>query len=351
MTLINRYIGIAVLGAIGVVLCVLISISTLFNLIEYLYRSDTSEGGLLQVLLGIPKNIYDMVPYAVLIGGFLGLGKLASQNELVVLRALGMTPYAMARLLFLLGVGLSVLLVLLDVWLVAPAEQYANRLHNASTATQDVNAGALNITGRILIKNEQNYLYLQQRAPHGLSLSYYQYDPAGLRQLIKAETLQQQSNGDWLLEDVVVTQFNDEKVITEHHNRMQIPSPLHQGSLQRFFLQPQLLSIVELYRHGRYLGDSGNSQRYRQIFWSRIAGICHLPFLLLFTMIVFLKTARFSSIGMYLVIGIVSGIVFFSAQTIVFSLGIVWGLPDAIGAILPSVFLGGGLSYYIYRMS
>ena len=124
----DRYIARNVLAAIVVVQFVLLGLDITIAYIDDLgdvQAGYTALDALLYLLMRTPWRFYQYAPVAVLIGALIGLGSMASSNELTVMRAAGRS---LARIVW--GVMKPVLLVVVVVLLVAEyvsprTEQYA----------------------------------------------------------------------------------------------------------------------------------------------------------------------------------------------------------------------------------
>lgn len=94
MVKLDRYIGSSVLIAILAVLGIILGLATLFAFIDEMGEiSDTYTLADVAsyVLLTAPRRLYDMLPMAALIGCLIGLGSLASNSELTIMRAAGVS--------------------------------------------------------------------------------------------------------------------------------------------------------------------------------------------------------------------------------------------------------------------
>ncbi|WP_376780158.1 LptF/LptG family permease, partial [Stutzerimonas nitrititolerans] len=90
----DRYIGIHVLLAILSVLGIIVGLALLFAFIDELGDVKGSYGlvdAARYVLFTTPSRIHEMLPMAALIGCLIGLGTLASNSELTVMRAAGVS--------------------------------------------------------------------------------------------------------------------------------------------------------------------------------------------------------------------------------------------------------------------
>lgn len=94
MVKLDRYIGKSVLVAILAVSGIILGLASLFAFIDEM-KSTSSSYTMLDVLsfvlLTAPRRLYEMLPVAALIGCLIGLGSLASNSELTIMRAAGVS--------------------------------------------------------------------------------------------------------------------------------------------------------------------------------------------------------------------------------------------------------------------
>lgn len=90
----DRYIGSSVFMAILAVLGIILGLASLFAFIDEMGSisdSYTVMDVFSFVLLTAPRRMYEMLPMAALIGCLIGLGSLASNSELTIMRAAGVS--------------------------------------------------------------------------------------------------------------------------------------------------------------------------------------------------------------------------------------------------------------------
>src|SRR5580704_6607337 len=115
MSVLDRYIVRAILGAVLLVVLVLLVLGALFVFIDQ--QDDIGTGhytalsAFWYTLLNLPQQAYELLPITALIGSLLGLGALARGSELVVIRATGVSVLRIAgaaaiAALILIGVEL-----------------------------------------------------------------------------------------------------------------------------------------------------------------------------------------------------------------------------------------------------
>ena len=101
MVKLDRYIGKSVFLAILAVTGIILGLASLFAFIDEV-KSVSDTYTIMDVfsfvMLTAPRRMYEMLPIAALIGCLIGLGSLASNSELTIMRAAGVsTGQARAR--------------------------------------------------------------------------------------------------------------------------------------------------------------------------------------------------------------------------------------------------------------
>ncbi|MEX1237194.1 MAG: LptF/LptG family permease, partial [Pseudomonadales bacterium] len=92
--LINTVGSMIVLAAVGIV--GILSIFTFLEQIEDLQNNYDVYAILMFCFYSMPRMFYESIPYAALIGCLSGLGLLAGNSELVVMRAAGVSTWAIS---------------------------------------------------------------------------------------------------------------------------------------------------------------------------------------------------------------------------------------------------------------
>jgi len=90
----DRYLLHSLLWAILGVLVILVGLDALSDLIDGLGDLSETYGFsdlLIYIALTLPRRVEEFVPYATLIGALFGLGKLASNSELTIVRTAGVS--------------------------------------------------------------------------------------------------------------------------------------------------------------------------------------------------------------------------------------------------------------------
>ncbi|MES9977889.1 MAG: LptF/LptG family permease, partial [Candidatus Thiodiazotropha sp. 6PLUC5] len=139
ITILDRYIGRAVLTGILAVLLLLLVLIGFFEVVaelEDVEHGYTTGMAYTYVFLGLPRYSYELFPVATLLGSLIGLGILANNSELMAMRAAGVSIPRIV--LSVLKAGLLVLcaVVWLGEYLAPQAEQQAQRMKMEALSDQ-----------------------------------------------------------------------------------------------------------------------------------------------------------------------------------------------------------------------
>lgn len=253
----DRYIARNVLAAIVVVQLVLLGLDLVIAFINDLKDVEGDYGAfdvLLYLGMRLPWRFYQYAPVAVLIGALIGLGSMASSNELTVMRAAGRS---LARILWgvMKPIGVVIVVVLLVAEFVSPrSEQFAE----AWRLEQMEGSGAvLTLRGGWQREGDAFYRFGAIRADDTvIDLTRYRFDGQRLEAATHAARARWE-NDRWVLEDVEVTRFLDQRTEAEHHNRLTWKTELTPAQLNRLLRDVESQAPSELWAYASYLSEQG----------------------------------------------------------------------------------------------
>ncbi|MDZ7749806.1 MAG: LptF/LptG family permease [Halofilum sp. (in: g-proteobacteria)] len=149
--LLTRYVVRAVVLGALLVLAVLVGLDVVFALVGELDDVGRGDYGLataaVYMALTVPGRLYEFFPAAVAIGGVLGLGTLAANSELTVMRAAGISTLRIMGMVMQGGIVLMAVIVLVGEGVAPAAQQTAERLRAAAIAGQSNMRGAQGLCG------------------------------------------------------------------------------------------------------------------------------------------------------------------------------------------------------------
>jgi len=346
MRQLDRYIGSTILLSCLTVLLLIVSLDSLFALIDYLSKDRyhfTMTTIAQYMLLTLPGRIYEFASLAMLVGCLTGLGFMASNSELTVMRAAGISTLRIL-LSVMRPVLLLVVLVALMGELVLPhSEQAGVALRAKAKGTADstinqwnvwhregdwyINAGAVDTDGTL----------------HGLTR--YRIDPE--RHLLAASyaRLGEYRSDGWDLKQVSTTYFEGDHTRTEHVASELWRIELRPELLQYLAMEPINMSVQGLLNYSDYLELQGiNAGRYRFAMWNKLLmPLAIFGLVLIATSFVF-GSMRSVTLGQRVMVGVIVGLLFKFSQDLLGPASLVFGFSPLIAALVPVLVcvLAGG---------
>lgn len=341
--ILDRYIARAAISGSLVALVVFVSLILIFSFVEEsgdISGDYTALIALLHVMLQAPQRAYESFPVATLIGSLMTLGGMAARSELVVMRAAGMSVLCIARSVAISGVLLALLAVALGEWVAPPAERLSIEVKTRAESGQ---VGALSRNG-FWARDGRRFVQVGT-APSAEQLedvSIYTFTGnRRLESIVSAAGARYAGEDGWELRDVIITRFRNGEVSRESLQRLDWESELRPTVLDVVVVDPEALSIAELWTYVDYLeSNTLESDRYRLAFWLKLATPIATITMLLLTIPLAFGSLRSVGAGQRIFIGVMIGIVFFLGNNLLNHLGLVYGLAPVVSALLPtSVFL------------
>ena len=176
------YIARAVVVNVMLVLLVLTMLASLITFVSelhYIGGPYTYFEAMRYTVYKIPGGMYDMFTVAVLLGALLGLGDLASHNELTVMRVAGVSVMRLGLSAMLGGVLLAFFCVVIGELLMPNTERTAED-RRAALVDQRTNVlGA----GGVWVKDGSSFVNVRTMSNRETAHGIYIYDVNGNRQL------------------------------------------------------------------------------------------------------------------------------------------------------------------------
>jgi len=349
-SLVDRYVGRSIAVSTVLVMTVLVGIFMLAVLVDELPDMGKGTYGLIDVLrytvLTQPRRLYEAFPAMLLIGSLMGLSLLARNSELVAMRAAGISSGRIIAAATKTGAIFVLLVVLLGEFVVPQAETLAQagRAMALAKAVQQQNMG-------VWLRDENAIVNFREALPDrslvGLNVLEFR-GPLDLERSLRARKART-VNDSWMLEDVEETVIRDQKILTKRYATLPWRSSLTTEVADVFTVNPEGLSAYQLYRYIDHLQRNAQDvRRYRLVFWQKIfTPVSALVLLFLAAPIVFRPT-RSGGLAQRLFVGVMLGLAFIIVNRSFGFLGILYGLPPLLGALLP-VLLFAAFALWMLR--
>ena len=353
MTLLDRYLARTVLIHTLLVMAVLMALMTLVTFIGQ--QDEIGQGhyevsdAFLFTMLSLPQQTYELLPIATLIGAILGLGALARDSELTVVRAAGVSIVRIAASAALAGVVVAALMWLLGEYLAPPADRYARQHKIFSKFSQVDIAGS----SSAWVRQGSWFINVRQQAADNLFGGVFVYELGAdrrLRLVGHAETASQNPAGRWLLSNYSETRFDSARVESRGRDLEEAGTQFNVDFLGLAVTEPKSLPLLDLYAYVRHLKANDLDTRAWEIaFWSRIARLVAAVMVCIFAVPFALGPLRSAGAGARTVLGIMAGVLFVLLTQTLENSGRVYELNPLLVAWGPTLLLAAIAAFAIRR--
>lgn len=350
MNIIDRYIGRAILEASLIALLVLLGMQSFIEFIGELSDIGTHNYGVLQALmyvpLQLPGDLYQFFPIAALVGVVMGLGRLASSSELIVMRAAGISILRILMAVFKIGIIMLVVVTLAGEWL-APHWQAAAEKRKIQALT-----GQSSLTQfGTWVRDGDNFIHINIINPDNSirGVMRYQFDNHRLLRASYAET-GQYKHGHWTFHNISESEINDQKIGSQHFAEQHWDITFNPRFLKMTTTDPNKISLPKLYQYIQYLKENAQSSNQVEFhFWKRIfQPLATLIMMGLGVPFVF-GPLRNATMGFRIVTGIGIGVAFYILNEFFGPFSMVYQFPPFWAALIPSLlFAVGGMVLLVF---
>lgn len=292
----------------------------------------------LYTLFKIPGSMYDMFTVAVLLGALLGLGELASQNELMVMRVAGLSVPRLGLAALRGGLVLAVGCVLLGEFVIPNTEQQAEDRRASLVYLRHSAFGR----GGVWAKDDGNFVNVAAMSDRNTARGVNIFNINAQRQLtsvISAESADF-DDGAARLNKVTGTRFGAEGSTVFDVPQQTWNTSLNPELISLFAVDTDSLSAYGLFNYIQYLRTNKlDDHRYVAAFWARVAKPVAVLVMLLLSLPFVFGPLRSSSTGQRLVAGMLVGIGFYVFNSMFMQSGVVFGLNPFFTAWFPTLLL------------
>jgi len=342
MSLLTSYLMRAILTSTVLVMLVLLALAGLFEFISQLEDTQGNYGvpqALLFAALRLPQLSFEMLPIAALIGSLLGLGSLANNSELVVMRTAGLSINRLAGMVAISGAVLMVFTGVIGEYIGPPLDYFARTMRDAGRYEQEDR----DIGNAAWVKDGPVILHLERINPEFEFGALYMFrfnEDNSLKSIARAENSGIDDSDNWILENVRETQFRDDGVQVVESTVAVESFDVNGELLGITLVKPVSLSARGLMSYIGYLRRNElSAERYEMELWSRISKTVTVVIMPVLALAFVFGSLRSSGSGSRLLIGVLLGLAYFLASEMIANSGQVFNLNPAIVTWLPSIAL------------
>ena len=299
------------------------------------------------VLWGAPQYLYEILPISALIGSVLGLGTLASNSELIVMRASGISLWRIVGWVVRSALALVVLSFVLSEWVIP----YTNE--QAKSAKSHRSVAALGEVKGYWTREGDRFIYIDYANAKGelSKLQVVDFDNTHhLKGVLNAEAGQFVRDGQWnihkALEMNVLPTGN--ATLTQ-----QAQAPLSLALQPKYVhmvtIDPEDLAPSQLISFMSYMHEySQVPKTYKLAFWQKVGAPFSLIALVIIACSFIFGPLRQQSMGFRLVIALFTGLGFFYLQDFLGYASLVYA-PSAAWFVFVPIFLMFAVGGYLLQ--
>lgn len=352
MRILDLYIGRVIASTTFLTLLVLVGVSGIIKFVEQMKSVGRGDYDLahaaLFVLFSVPRDVEIFFPMSALIGGLIGLGMLASNSELVVMQASGLSKLDIIKSVMKSAVVLILISMAIGEWAAPQGEANAREIR-----AQAISGGSLiSAKNGIWAKDSDLFVHIEEVEDTGKlnTLQIFKFNQdLQLTQWMSADTARFVDK-HWLLENVEITNLSGDTIRSSKQDNMEWVSSLTPDKLGVVTVKPESLSLRGLIEYLDYLkANQQDTSRYLLAFWRKVMQPITVAVMLLVALSFIFGPLRSVSMGARIIMGIVTGITFFLVNQMFGSISLVYQLPPVLGAVLPSVMFVLISVYFIRR--
>lgn len=342
MNLLSGYLMRVILTSTLIVMLVLLALAGLF---EFIGQLDATQGNygipeaLLFAILRLPQLSFEMLPIASLIGALLGLGSLANNSELVVMRTAGLSVVDLAGMVAVSGGVLMVITALVGEYIGPPLDYFARTMRDEARFEQedrDIGSAAWVKDGPVILHLER----INTEFEFGALYMFRFNEDNSLQSIARAENSGIDDADNWILENFRETRFAEDSVQVVESSVEVESFDLDAEMLGITLVKPVSLSARGLMSYISYLKRNGlDSQRYETELWSRVARTATVIVMPVLALAFVFGSLRSAGAGGRLMIGVLIGLAYFLASEMTANSGQVFNLNPALVTWLPSIAL------------
>lgn len=352
------YLGRQFLGTFLGVFLLFVVLIFMIDTVELMRRgaskADVSFPVVLDMaLLKLPHLTQEVLPFVALFGSMIAFWRLNRNNELVVIRSVGLSvwKFMMPALLvvFAIGVFKTAAFNPLAATLYGKYEELENRYLRRQASVLTVSR-----TGLWLRQNHgtgQSVVHASSVSKDGRELSkvtmFFYRDKDKFVRRADAKTARL-GDGEWTLKEVWI---NGPGLAPEKLPQLKVKTDLTLEKIQESFASPETISFWELPRFIRILDQAGfSSVRHRLHLQTLIAEPVLLCAMVIIAAVFTLRHNRRTGTAIAVAGGICSGFALFFLSDLISALGLSASIPVALAAWIPasaSILLGVATLFHL----
>lgn len=303
------------------------------------------------VLLGLPANLYLIMPVAGLLGSLVGLGLLATHSELLIMRTAGLSIRRIGVGVLSAGIIIAMITFILGSFMGPWLQKEADFLKQSASAGQSF----LWTSQSLWLKDGDNFVYVGKITAEGKLENVVKYNVSNtsnfninhseLTEVISAPEANYQydaktGHGQWILKNAVTVDYFPDHVISHTSPELIWPSLAAPSLLSVIASNSENLTLLGLVHFVTYQVQNGlDATGYQLKLWRLIFQPLSVIVLMLMALPFVFGPLRSRALGWQLMVGLLLGLAFFFVDRFFGAFSQVYHLSPLIGASLPCLLM------------
>lgn len=367
MKILQRYFLTQILKSVVFVLVAFIGLFAFFDLINEIPIVGKGHYHLFQaiiyIVLGIPAYVYELMPFAVLIGAIYAMATFANNSEFTIMRVSSLSTLDAVKMMVKVGILFLVFTFVVGEGISPLTSRKAADFKNSLVEKNTSEKLKTGMWSKDIIRPDgkpdavagNRYMNFKVMNPNGRSFEYGRiFEFNNKRELVKVITAEKgkfRGDNTWVLTGVEVEDITPPSVAKDKKfpdtapsiqrtklDTMTLNSEVTPKILAVTSMDPNRMSAVELMRYNRHLDENKqDASLYKIAFWKKII----YPFTVFVMMGLALPFAylhfRSGGISLKIFAGIMIGIAFVLFNNLFSHIGLLNSWPAFLTAIFPSL--------------
>ena len=273
-SILSQYMMRTIIASSVLVMDVLLALAGLFEFIaelEDLQNDYEAPQAILYTALRLPNLAFEMMPVSALIGSLLGLGAIAANSEIIVMRSAGLSVSRLAGMVGVTGFAMLVFTGLIGEFIGPPLDYFARDMRGELRSGQDDER----FGSSTWVRDGDNYLHLKRVSAEYEFGSLYVYrldESNSLEAISRAESAVIDGGDNWQLQNFRETRFQGDGVQVDASDISVEDFNLDAEMLGSALAKPSTLSLRGLQTYIEYLQrNSLDSRRFESELWYRVS--------------------------------------------------------------------------------
>ena len=343
MRILDHYIRSSVIWATGLVVLVLVGIESFIDIIGELSSIGVANYGILSVFkyvcMQIPAELYQLFPVAGFLGGLIGLGRLASTSELIVMRAAGVSIARIAWAVVKAALIMLVVITAVGEWQ-APIWQYQALRYKEKQMQRNINPWS---SQQLWLHQGLSFVHIGAILSSSTIQDIQRFDFDKDNHLLSSSTASRgvlQKDGRWQLEQVNETDLETSQSIVKHYDYKPLGFSFEPDLLRKKMqIDPDQQTISVLWNNILYHRQAGLlSNELESAFWTRVLQPLTTVVMICLGVPFIFGSLRSASMSGRFLTGIIVGFAFYMLNQFLGPIALVYQWPAWIAGALPMMF-------------